>query len=125
MCYRRKTDSRNHARQEVTFSLDQPEDREQMLDFTFNRSETQQQIEEDVFRGFSTEDSEPGEYGLKLLYIHNDFLPEGNIKFDFSFSIWESGIKDTSQRWNTGKILNTTVGYYADNIIKQDVIIDR
>ncbi|KAM8740120.1 uncharacterized protein redic1 isoform 2-T3 [Acanthopagrus schlegelii] len=66
-----KTDSRNHARQEVTFSLDQPEDREQMLDFTFNRSETQQQIEEDVFRGFSTEDSEPAsQFGRVTSKIH-------------------------------------------------------
>lgn len=98
MCYHSNTDNRNHARQEVTFSLDQPEDREQMLDFTFNQSETELQIEGDVFRGFSTEESEAGEYDLKLLYIHNDLLPQVNITFDFSFSIWESGIKDTSQR---------------------------
>ena len=98
MCYHSNTDNRNCARQEVTFSLDQPEDREQMLDFTFNQSETEPQIEEDVFRGFSAEESQAGEYGSKLLYIHNNLLPRVNIKFDFSFSIWESDIKDTSQR---------------------------
>ncbi|XP_076578322.1 uncharacterized protein redic1 isoform X1 [Chaetodon auriga] len=49
------TEPRDHARHEVT-SLNQPEDREPMLDFTLNQSETEQQVEEDVFRGFSTEE---------------------------------------------------------------------
>ncbi|XP_030296636.1 uncharacterized protein redic1 isoform X2 [Sparus aurata] len=65
------TDNRNHARQEVTFSLDQPEDREQMLDFTFNQSETESQIEGDVFRGFSTEESEAASpFGRVASKIH-------------------------------------------------------
>ncbi|XP_044042790.1 uncharacterized protein LOC122871572 isoform X2 [Siniperca chuatsi] len=52
------TEANDHARHEVTFSLNQPEDREGMLDFTLNQSETEQQFEEDVFRGFSTEECE-------------------------------------------------------------------
>ncbi|KAG8005715.1 hypothetical protein GBF38_001675 [Nibea albiflora] len=52
------TETRDHTRHEVTFSLNQPEDREPMLDFTLNQSETEQHIEEDVFRGFNTEERE-------------------------------------------------------------------
>ncbi|XP_045928051.1 uncharacterized protein LOC123984878 [Micropterus dolomieu] len=52
------TEARGHARHEVTFSLSPPEDREGILDFTLNQSETKQQFEEDVFRGFSTDECE-------------------------------------------------------------------
>ncbi|XP_078137643.1 uncharacterized protein redic1 isoform X2 [Sander vitreus] len=49
---------RDQARHEVTFCLNQPEDKEPMLDFTLNQSEAEQQFEGDVFRGFSTEECE-------------------------------------------------------------------
>ncbi|TKS90989.1 hypothetical protein D9C73_025122 [Collichthys lucidus] len=48
------TETRDHARHKVTFSPNQPEDREPMLDFTLDQSETEQHIEEDIFRGFNT-----------------------------------------------------------------------
>ncbi|XP_042367701.1 uncharacterized protein LOC121961706 [Plectropomus leopardus] len=57
------TDARNQTRHEVTFSLSQPADKEPMLDFTLNQSETEQQFEEDYFRGFRSEQRErEGEY---------------------------------------------------------------
>ncbi|GAA6233312.1 uncharacterized protein LOC120799693 isoform X4 [Lates japonicus] len=43
---------------EVSFSLNQPEDKEPMLDFMLNQSETEQRFEEEVFRGFSNEEYE-------------------------------------------------------------------
>nr|XP_046234576.1 uncharacterized protein LOC124053458 isoform X2 [Scatophagus argus] len=48
------TEARKHARQEVTFCLNQPEDREPMLDFTLNHSDT----EADIFSGFNAEEYE-------------------------------------------------------------------
>ncbi|CAJ1054412.1 uncharacterized protein LOC117805365 isoform X1 [Xyrichtys novacula] len=51
-------DKEGHAAHEVVFSLNQSEDTEPMLDFTLNQSVTEQQFEDDVFRGFSSEDQE-------------------------------------------------------------------
>ncbi|XP_078137644.1 uncharacterized protein redic1 isoform X3 [Sander vitreus] len=74
---------RDQARHEVTFCLNQPEDKEPMLDFTLNQSEAEQQFEGDVFRGFSTEECE--REGKETFYINpNDFPAEDNVKFDFS-----------------------------------------
>ncbi|XP_030576405.1 uncharacterized protein redic1 [Archocentrus centrarchus] len=53
-----KTKTGDCVRYEETFSLNQPKDKESMLDFMLNQSETQQQFEEDVFRGFSNEECE-------------------------------------------------------------------
>ncbi|XP_056223040.1 uncharacterized protein LOC130163157 isoform X3 [Seriola aureovittata] len=50
--------AKDRTRHEVNFCLNQPEDMEPMLDFTLNQSETEQQFEEDVFRGFSNEEYE-------------------------------------------------------------------
>ncbi|XP_040886601.1 uncharacterized protein LOC121176576 [Toxotes jaculatrix] len=50
-----ETEVRDRARH---FSLNQPEDKEPMLDFIFNQSETEQHFEEDIFRGFSNEEYE-------------------------------------------------------------------
>lgn len=45
------------------------------MDFTLNQSETEQQFEEDVFRGFSNEEYErEGEYCLKPLNNHNEYF---------------------------------------------------
>ncbi|XP_069556174.1 uncharacterized protein [Brachyistius frenatus] len=46
---------KTEAGDRVTFSLNQSEDSEPMLDFMLNQSEAQQQFDEDVFRGFSNE----------------------------------------------------------------------
>ncbi|XP_035465918.1 uncharacterized protein LOC118285967 isoform X5 [Scophthalmus maximus] len=43
---------------DVSFSLDQTEDKESALDFTLHQSDAEQHFEEDVFRGFSNEDDE-------------------------------------------------------------------
>lgn len=67
MCPHSNTEARDHAGHEVTFSLNQPEDRELVLDFTLNQSEAEQHFEEDVFRGFSTKECErEGEHRLSL-----------------------------------------------------------
>ena len=59
MCYHSKTEAhRDQARHGVAFCLNQPEDKEPMLDFTLNQSEAEQHFEGDVFRGFSTEECE-------------------------------------------------------------------
>ncbi|KAI4803274.1 hypothetical protein KUCAC02_006825 [Chaenocephalus aceratus] len=52
------TEAMDQARRDVSFSLNQPEGEEAMLDFTLNQSETEQQFEGEVFRGFSTEECE-------------------------------------------------------------------
>ncbi|XP_071370364.1 uncharacterized protein [Centroberyx affinis] len=59
------TEARQHARHKVMFCLNQPEDKEPMLSFTLNQSETEEQFEEQVFRGFSNEDygSEASPFG--------------------------------------------------------------
>ncbi|XP_040000928.1 uncharacterized protein LOC120799693 isoform X3 [Xiphias gladius] len=70
-----KTEVRDCARHEVSYSINQPEDKEPLLDFTLNQSETEQQFEEDVFRGFSNEEYErEGEYCLKPLNNHNEYF---------------------------------------------------
>ncbi|XP_068442841.1 uncharacterized protein [Clinocottus analis] len=48
----------DQAGHEASFSLGQLEDKEPMLELTFNQSETEQQFQGDVFWGFSTEDCE-------------------------------------------------------------------
>ncbi|CAK6949779.1 uncharacterized protein LOC122974860 isoform X2 [Scomber scombrus] len=48
--------ARGLVRNQVTFSLNQVGDKEPVLDFTLNQSESEQQFEEDVFRGFSNEE---------------------------------------------------------------------
>ncbi|XP_034090225.1 uncharacterized protein LOC117558274 isoform X3 [Gymnodraco acuticeps] len=52
------TEAMDQGRRGVSFSLNQPEGEEAMLDFTLNQSETEQQFEGEVFRGFSTEECE-------------------------------------------------------------------
>ncbi|KAF0029564.1 hypothetical protein F2P81_018669 [Scophthalmus maximus] len=47
---------------DVSFSLDQTEDKESALDFTLHQSDAEQHFEEDVFRGFSNEDDEKEAY---------------------------------------------------------------
>lgn len=54
ICYHSK--ARGLERHQVTFSLNQAGDKERVLDFTLNQSESEQQFEEDVFRGFSNEE---------------------------------------------------------------------
>ncbi|KAI3366862.1 hypothetical protein L3Q82_009517 [Scortum barcoo] len=51
------TEARDHVRHKA-FSLNQLQNREPALDFTLNQSETEQQYEEDIFRGFSTDGCE-------------------------------------------------------------------
>ncbi|KAK2883172.1 hypothetical protein Q8A73_022105 [Channa argus] len=53
-----KTEIREHARHKVSFSLSQSEVKECAFDFMLDQSETEQQFEEDVFRGFSNEEYE-------------------------------------------------------------------
>nr|XP_020494468.1 uncharacterized protein LOC109987655 isoform X1 [Labrus bergylta] len=50
------TEAKHPAEHQVTFSLHQPEDTEPVLDFTLHQAEREQQFQEDVFRGFSTEE---------------------------------------------------------------------
>lgn len=52
---------------------------ESMLDFTLNQSESEQQFEEDVFRGFSHEEFEKeGKNNLQPLNMcKNDFFSKG------------------------------------------------
>ncbi|XP_034529953.1 uncharacterized protein LOC117805365 isoform X2 [Notolabrus celidotus] len=64
------TEAREHAEHEVAFSLNQPEDTEPMLDFTLNQLETEQQFEEDVFRGFSTDEPEGPHVGRETSKIY-------------------------------------------------------
>ncbi|KAL7370576.1 hypothetical protein ABVT39_004568 [Epinephelus coioides] len=52
------TEARDKARHEVTFSLNQLEDKEPMLDFSLHQSDTEQQFEGDYFEGFRTEQCE-------------------------------------------------------------------
>ncbi|XP_051247822.1 uncharacterized protein LOC127358621 isoform X2 [Dicentrarchus labrax] len=71
------TEARDHERYDITFSLNQPDDRQHMLNFTLNQSETEQQIEEaDVFRGFSTEECEreatPFGRGKSKIYLKDE-----------------------------------------------------
>lgn len=64
--------SRDRTRHEVTFSLDQAGDKEPMLDFTLNQSESEQQFVEDVFRGFSNEEYDrDGKYCLSASSLGN------------------------------------------------------
>ncbi|XP_063316705.1 uncharacterized protein LOC134615949 isoform X3 [Pelmatolapia mariae] len=53
-----KSNAEDHATYVDSIFLNQPKDKESMLDFTFNQSEIQQQLEDDVFRGFCDEDCE-------------------------------------------------------------------
>lgn len=63
VCYHSNTEARDKARHEVTFSLNQLEDKESMLDFSLHQSDTKQQFEGDYFEGFRTEQCErEGEY---------------------------------------------------------------
>lgn len=55
VCYHSVSDVRVR---DVSFSLDQTEDKESALDFTLHQSDAEQHFEEDVFRGFSNEDDE-------------------------------------------------------------------
>lgn len=64
--YPSNTEAMDQARRDVSFSLNQPEGEEAMLDFTLNQSETEQQFEGEVFRGFSTEECEEEGKHLKL-----------------------------------------------------------
>ncbi|XP_029318414.1 uncharacterized protein C12orf40 isoform X1 [Cottoperca gobio] len=57
------TKARGPTRHDAPFSLNQPEDKEPVLDFTLNQSETEQPFEGDVFRGFSTEECEREAFG--------------------------------------------------------------
>ncbi|KAM6961569.1 uncharacterized protein redic1, partial [Tautogolabrus adspersus] len=50
------TEVNDHAEHQVTFTLKQPKDTEPVLDFTLHQAEMEQQFQEDVFRGFSTEE---------------------------------------------------------------------
>ncbi|KAM7378051.1 hypothetical protein PAMA_013109 [Pampus argenteus] len=60
-------EARDSARHEVPFSLNQAGDKEPSLDFTLNQAESEQQFEEDVFRGFSNE-----EYDRDACFEHNN-----------------------------------------------------
>lgn len=113
MCCHSNNKARDHARHEATFSVSKPEDRESMLHFTLNQSDSELQIEEDIFRGFGAKECKrEGEHCLKSLHNHNYFFPpQVNIKFDFSFSFWERK-KAIYQRRNTSQLFNTTVCVY-------------
>ncbi|XP_034719852.1 uncharacterized protein LOC117938963 isoform X3 [Etheostoma cragini] len=67
---------RDRARHEVTFCLNQPEDKDPVLDFTLNQSEAEQQFDGDVFRGFSTEECEREachfERGTSKIYLKDE-----------------------------------------------------
>ncbi|XP_071358031.1 uncharacterized protein [Trachinotus anak] len=67
-----ETEVRDPAGHEVSFCLNQPEDKGPMLDFTLNQSEPEQQFEEDVFRGFSNDEyeSEASQFGSAKSKIH-------------------------------------------------------
>lgn len=72
MYYHSKIELRQRERQEVRFSFKELADKEPMLDFTLNQSETEQQFEEDVFRGFCNEEYErEGNVCLKFLNKHS------------------------------------------------------
>lgn len=72
MCYHSSTELRESERQEVRFSFSQLGDKEPLLDFTLNQSETEQQFEEDVFRGFCNEEYErEGNVCLKNVNKHS------------------------------------------------------
>nr|XP_020456920.1 uncharacterized protein C12orf40 homolog isoform X2 [Monopterus albus] len=53
-----KTEVRGSGGHEVRFAFNQPEDNEPMLDFMLHQLETEQQCEEDAFKGFSNEENE-------------------------------------------------------------------
>uniref|UniRef100_A0A3Q1I3R8 Uncharacterized protein n=1 Tax=Anabas testudineus TaxID=64144 RepID=A0A3Q1I3R8_ANATE len=59
-----KMEIRQDARQDVRFSFSQPAVDEPILDFTLNQLETEQQFEEDVFRGFFND-----EYKREAKYV--------------------------------------------------------
>lgn len=70
-----------------------------MLDFMLRQSETEQQIEDDVFRGFSNEEYEGGgDACLKIINTHNGSLILHVIKFNFSFLFRKCKLKDISDR---------------------------
>ncbi|KAM3588191.1 uncharacterized protein V6R79_023799 [Siganus canaliculatus] len=48
----------DHTRHNIPFCVDHPGDREPALDFALSQLETEQQTEDDVFRGFRSEDCE-------------------------------------------------------------------
>lgn len=58
MCCHSKSKAEDHATYVDSIFLNQPKDKESMLDFTLNQSEIQQQLEDNVFRGFCDEDCE-------------------------------------------------------------------
>lgn len=75
MCCHSTTKVKDQSRHQAIFSINQPANREPMLDFTLNHSETELQNEEDIFRGFSAEECErEGEYCLKSFSNHNGFI---------------------------------------------------
>ncbi|XP_074554709.1 uncharacterized protein redic1 [Halichoeres trimaculatus] len=67
-------DHEEHDEHEATFSFNQPEDTEPMLDFTLNHLETEQQFVEDGFRGFSTDEHEGFHFaqGKPKIYLRDE-----------------------------------------------------
>lgn len=58
LCCHSNTKARDSTRQEVNFSVNQPEETEPVLDFTLNSSENELQLDEDIFSGFCAEEYE-------------------------------------------------------------------
>ncbi|XP_067345984.1 uncharacterized protein [Channa argus] len=67
-----KTEIREHARHKVSFSLSQSEVKECAFDFMLDQSETEQQFEEDVFRGFSNEEYEGEGTAKSKIYLKDE-----------------------------------------------------
>ncbi|XP_059181880.1 uncharacterized protein LOC131960637 [Centropristis striata] len=71
-------EARDQARHEATLSLNKPPDREPMLDFTINQSETDQQIDSDLFRGFSKTEASHFGRGKPKIYLKNETPAESS-----------------------------------------------